>query len=158
MDSKLSNNSSDKLIDGTVDIYVTSTGDVYRKYLDKKYVYKPRLNNRGYGRVRLRPYGAYKEFLVHRLVAIYHVPNDDPDIKRLVNHIDGNKLNNNADNLEWCTHAMNMKHAFTSGVIDVSKVGKAKNSLKGFGSLTPEQRSEWGRKGGKARLGYRKQK
>ena len=156
MKRKLNSNSSDKLIDGTVDIYVTSTGDVYRQYLDKKYVYKPRLNNCGYGRVRLRPYGAYKEFLVHRLVAMYHVPNNDPDIKKCVNHIDGNKLNNNADNLEWCTHSMNMRHAFTSGVIDVSKVGKAKSKLKGFGSATPEQRREWGRKGGSARAGYRK--
>jgi hypothetical protein len=44
--------------------------------------------------------------LVHRVVAQAFLPN--PDDKKCVNHIDGNRYNNNVDNLEWTTHAENM--------------------------------------------------
>ena len=47
---------------------------------------------------------------VHRLVAFAFVPNDDPQNKTDVNHKDENKLNNRADNLEWCTKSYNQKY------------------------------------------------
>lgn len=55
-----------------------------------------------------------KTFLVHRLVAKYFVEN--PLKKGYVNHIDGNKLNNNYKNLEWVTAKENMEHAISIGL------------------------------------------
>ena len=51
---------------------------------------------------------------VHRLVIEAFKPN--PDNLPCINHIDGNKLNNHIDNLEWCTYQQNMQHAVRTGL------------------------------------------
>lgn len=71
---------------------------------------KTRVNNRGYLSVCFNK----TTYMVHKLVAQGFCPN--PDKKQFVNHIDGNKLNNHADNLEWCTIAENNHHARTTGL------------------------------------------
>ena len=69
--------------------------------------------------------------LVHRLVAKCFIPN--PMNKPEVNHIDGNKLNNDVSNLEWVTVSENAKHAFATGLkqpIKGEKNGQAKLSAR----------------------------
>lgn len=51
---------------------------------------------------------------VHRLVACAFIPNKE--LKRTVNHIDGNKLNNSVLNLEWNTHMENVQHSIKIGI------------------------------------------
>lgn len=62
----------------------------------------------GYAYVCIRDNGKNKSIRLHRLVAKAFIPN--PKNKPCINHIDGNKTNNNIDNLEWCTHSENEIH------------------------------------------------
>lgn len=57
-----------------------------------------------------------KRYTIHRLVAEHFI--DKVIGKNVVNHKDGNKLNNKFDNLEWCTQKENVQHAFKTGLMD----------------------------------------
>ena len=75
---------------------------------------KGAINSKGYLRVELHLNKKIKKFFVHRLVAEYFVEN--PLNKEQVNHIDGNKLNNNMNNLEWVTNQENRNHAIKNNL------------------------------------------
>jgi len=60
-----------------------------------------------------------KQLKIHRLIAQKFLPN--PNNYPEVNHIDGNKLNNNPENLEWCDKKHNIRHAFAMGLIKPCK-------------------------------------
>lgn len=75
---------------------------------------KPSVSKKGYLRVYLSKNSKKYTKSVHRFVAEAFIEN--PLNKRTVNHIDGNKLNNNVSNLEWATNLENMQHAFRNGV------------------------------------------
>lgn len=80
----------------------------YHKGSDAR-VLKARVNTR-YEYVVLSKNNKIKHCYIHRLVAKYFVPN--PEGKSYVNHKDGNKHNNRADNLEWATPLENNLHAY----------------------------------------------
>lgn len=68
---------------------------------------KPDVMYDGYHQVTLYKNNVTTRFKVHRLVAIAFIGESD----LCVNHIDGNRSNNNVDNLEWVTHKQNTIHA-----------------------------------------------
>ena len=75
----------------------------------------PQLTQDGYLKVTLSKNGDCKKFYLHRLVAIQFIENST-NLPQ-VNHKDGNKLNNNINNLEWCTKQENQSHAVRTGLM-----------------------------------------
>lgn len=68
-----------------------------------------------YHNLRLHKKGEKSRFKnLHRLLAEHFIPN--PNNKREVNHINGNKHDNRLENLEWVTSSENRKHAFDTGL------------------------------------------
>lgn len=72
------------------------------------------IDKAGYKKVPLCKNGQQKQYYIHRLLAQAFI--DNPDKKSCINHIDGNKLNNDLTNLEWVNYSENAKHAFRIGL------------------------------------------
>jgi hypothetical protein len=88
---------------------VSNRGNVRNKR--NGYILKPQLNRKdGYHRVSLNG----KRYYVHRLVADAFFDGEHQEMD--VNHIDGNRLNNDLTNLEWCTRKENIKHTYINGL------------------------------------------
>ena len=85
----------------------------------KEKILKPLNQSKGYYKVILYKENKGENRCIHRLVAETFISN--PKNKIDVNHKDGNKHNNNVNNLEWNTRSENMKHAYHIGIIHISK-------------------------------------
>lgn len=96
-----------KTIEATNNHYTVSDAGII--YKDNTEVQIKHQSN-GYCTVPIKLIFGTRHFLVHQIVAAYFCNNDDPINKLQVNHIDGNKDNNSASNLEWCTNLENQRH------------------------------------------------
>lgn len=91
---------------------VSKSGKVYSTRTNK--ILSPFRNRSGYNLIITSIDCKVKKFQVHRLVAEAFVSN--PNDKPQVNHIDGDKDNNNVSNLEWVTGSENIRHAIVTGL------------------------------------------
>lgn len=91
---------------------ISKQGDVYSVRNNK--LIKPFVSA-AYKQVELNLNGKATKHLIHRLVAQAYIPN--PNNFPCVNHKDGNKLNNDVSNLEWCNYSNNMRHASNTGLL-----------------------------------------
>jgi hypothetical protein len=92
--------------------FATKSGEIWSDRTGKLKLRKPVLSSKGYYYVMLSPFR--KTISVHRLIALTFLP--VVENKTEVNHIDGDKLNNRVENLEWCTRSENQFHAYRIGL------------------------------------------
>lgn len=92
---------------------VPPTGPHQKTKTVRTRVLKNLLGNKGYYRVQI----SGRKYLVHRLVAQAFVHNPEKEKYNVVNHLDGNKINNLPSNLEWVSHKLNNEHAFQTFLI-----------------------------------------
>ena len=106
-----------------------------KKYEIKGKIISNSTSKLGYKKVTLQSNGERKTFQVHRLVAQTFInnPNDKPQ----VNHIDGDKANNQVHNLEWVTSSENITHAFAIGLKQITEEIKEKMSESTKGANHP---------------------
>lgn len=104
-----------KAVEGTKGmIEVSSDGRVRSLLRGTPYILKTQKDSKGYHRLRVTIEREKKSFKLHRMVAQAFVPN--PEGLPQVNHIDGNKSNNNVSNLEWISNTDNAHHAIANGL------------------------------------------
>lgn len=96
---------------------ISNFGRLYSKRTNK--ILKCRKTKSGYSEIHTYVSNKSVSFRIHRLVAVAFISN--PENKREVNHIDGDKSNNRSDNLEWVTSSENVIHAFKNNLMNVSK-------------------------------------
>lgn len=96
-------------------------GRMNNRYKNKPRIIKSYMRN-GYEHVLLKKEGKQFHYKIHRLVAIAFIPN--PNNYPFVNHKDENKLNNNVENLEWCTAKYNLNYGTHNDRMKMTKSRK----------------------------------
>lgn len=104
-----------KRVTGFEDVYEISDSGLLRNHRTGR-IRKPQSHKDGYQLVVLHHNTRKSSTTIHRLVATHFVEN--PNNYPMVNHRDLDKANNDHTNLEWCTHLMNMQHAFANRFIN----------------------------------------
>jgi len=115
--------------------YMISNMGRFKNNKNKLIIQKP---TNDYIAITIRSYNQTKRHMLHRLVAELFVTN--PQNKSYVNHIDGTKHNNKADNLEWVTKSENTMHAHKTGLINsycrkINQYDKFGNFIRQFNSI-----------------------
>lgn len=105
-------NSKKKQIPGHPGFYATDDGHIIGK---RGKLLKGHVDRCGYHEVLLSEDGSTKNYLVHRLVLSAFHPKKFMD-QYDVNHINGNKLDNRLNNLEWATRSENIKHSYENNL------------------------------------------
>jgi len=98
---------------GFPDYKVSNFGRIYTERRQRLLGLRP--NHKGYLCTEVNYMKQRKTFLMHRLVAYAFLPSPS-SVSMQINHIDGDKKNNHALNLEWVTPSENSKHAFRIGL------------------------------------------
>lgn len=134
---------------------VSNKGRVISNNGNDPVILKPQTDALGYQHHRLYPekpiYGMYpngrgkkpKLEKVHRLVALHFIPQPEGDEVWTVNHKDGDKTNNHVDNLEWVTHAENIKHSWDTGLRDAAAEKAAIHRRKAVKVVYKDGREEY---------------
>lgn len=94
--------------------FVDELGNVFSNKRGNMVKLKQQKTKNGYMKICLHENGCVITRSVHRIVAKAFIPN--PNNYPIINHIDGNKSNNNVLNLEWCDNSKNQKHAYSIGL------------------------------------------
>lgn len=101
----ISNYGEINILRGYPAYFINTNGDVFHRFSGKKIA----ISEQRQGYLISRINGLYK--FNHRLVLMTFRPIKNPE-KYMVNHKDGNKKNNNLDNLEWVTNGQNIQHGY----------------------------------------------
>jgi len=122
-------------------VVISDDGKIYSNYkinkngtiINKKNRQLTSNNTSGYYSIKLKSdCGVSKGFRIHRLVALTFIKN--PHNYEIVNHVDENKLNNNVDNLQWCTIKQNVNHSLATKIHQVDI--KTSKIIKTFASIS----------------------
>lgn len=97
-------------IDDLEHYFIDRSGKVYSDVGSSLRELKATITKKGYLNIKIKG----KTYKVHRLVALAYIPN--PQNLPQVNHIDGNKSNNQDSNLEWVNNSENQLHAWETGL------------------------------------------
>ena len=104
---------------------VTEDGRIFHSNLNREL--KLSISSRGYKFFNLYSKGRNRmKIRVSRMVALAYIPN--PDNLPCVHHVDGDRRNDNRENLEWVSEKYNVKDGWNNGRIHWRDVLKNKNT------------------------------